>query len=232
MLRVSTSGGFKAVNMTAFGETTATNNSSLSTTHFFTGKPYIGELGYAFLFRNYRPEQGKWQTADPLGYPDGWNNLAYVNNGVTHCVDNNGLWTISIGVTLGGGGGTGGSVSVGVAFGYSAESGFTAGFYESAGGGSYVGAGGSVTGTLSATGAGTVGALAGTAMAVGGSFGIGPTIGGEAIIPTDLSNLGNTGGSFSIGFGGGPIPGELHTFVVQTFVQQIIQWGGSASIAE
>ena len=60
------------VNMTAFGEskeTTAKHNG------FFTGKPHIGELGYAFLFRNYRPEQGKWQTADPLGYPDGWNNF-------------------------------------------------------------------------------------------------------------------------------------------------------------
>ena len=52
-----------------------------------TGKPHIGELGYAFLFRNYRPEQGKWQTADPLGYPDGWNNLAYVNNWITGCID-------------------------------------------------------------------------------------------------------------------------------------------------
>jgi uncharacterized protein RhaS with RHS repeats len=30
---------------------------------------------------------GKWQTSDPLGYPDGWNNLAYCNNGVTSCYD-------------------------------------------------------------------------------------------------------------------------------------------------
>ena len=59
--------------MTAFGE-------SDNVDAFFTGKPLVGELGYAFLFRNYRPEQGKWQTADPFGYPDGWNNFAYVNN--------------------------------------------------------------------------------------------------------------------------------------------------------
>ena len=59
--------------MTAFGETADKNA-------MFTGKPYIGELGYAFLFRNYRPDQGKWQTQDPLGYPDGWNNFAYCNN--------------------------------------------------------------------------------------------------------------------------------------------------------
>ena len=54
---------------------------------FFTGKPYVEGLGYAFLFRNYRPELGKWQTSDPLGYPDGWNNFAYCNNWVTDCFD-------------------------------------------------------------------------------------------------------------------------------------------------
>ena len=72
--------GYTPVRMTAFGETE--DESAM-----FTGKPYIGELGYAFLLRNYRPEQGKWQTPDPLGCPDGWNNLAYVNNGVTMAID-------------------------------------------------------------------------------------------------------------------------------------------------
>ena len=65
--------GGKSVSMTAFGETKDADA-------MFTGKPYIGELGYAFLFRNYRADKGKWLTSDPLGYPDGWNNLAYVNN--------------------------------------------------------------------------------------------------------------------------------------------------------
>jgi hypothetical protein len=32
---------------------------------FFTGKPHVAGLGYAFLFRNYRPGLGKWQTQDP-----------------------------------------------------------------------------------------------------------------------------------------------------------------------
>ncbi len=72
--------GYTPVRMTAFGE-------SDNADAFFTGKPLVGELGYTFLFRNYRPELGKWQTADPLGYPDGWNNLAYVNNGVTMAID-------------------------------------------------------------------------------------------------------------------------------------------------
>ena len=70
----------KAVEMTSFGETTDKNA-------FFTGKPMIDELGYSFLFRDYNPNQGKWTTSDPLGYPDGWNNLAYCNNGVTLFVD-------------------------------------------------------------------------------------------------------------------------------------------------
>lgn len=71
---------YQPIKMTAFGE-------SDNVDAFFTGKPLVGELGYAFLFRNYRPEQGKWQTADPLGYPDGWNNFAYVNNWVIFSVD-------------------------------------------------------------------------------------------------------------------------------------------------
>ncbi len=74
--------GFKTVARTAFGETGGN-----SAEEFFTGKPMVGDLGYAFLFRAYRPGLGKWQTADPLGYPDGWNNLAYCNSRVTDCVD-------------------------------------------------------------------------------------------------------------------------------------------------
>ena len=70
----------KAVEMTSFGETADKNA-------FFTGKPMVDELGYSFLFRDYNPNQGKWTTTDPLGYPDGWNNLAYVNNSTTIAID-------------------------------------------------------------------------------------------------------------------------------------------------
>ena len=66
--------------MTSLVESTDTNV-------MYTGKPYIGELGYAFLFRNYRSDFGKWQTIDLLGYPDGWNNLAYCNNGIIMAID-------------------------------------------------------------------------------------------------------------------------------------------------
>lgn len=37
--------------------------------------------------RNYRAGLAKWQTADPLGYPDGWNQLAYCGNGVVSSLD-------------------------------------------------------------------------------------------------------------------------------------------------
>ena len=79
-LGAKSAAGYAPSKMTAFGE-------SADTSVFFTGKPQVDGLGYAFLFCNYRSDQGKWQTADPLGYPDGWNNFAYVNNGVTTNID-------------------------------------------------------------------------------------------------------------------------------------------------
>ncbi|MFA6459617.1 MAG: hypothetical protein WCV79_04480, partial [Candidatus Paceibacterota bacterium] len=85
-------GKFSAVDRTSFGESLS---SVSSMSHdFFTGKPNIEGLGYAFLFRNYRSDLGKWQTADPLGYIDGWNNTAYCNNRVTNCFDFLGGWTV------------------------------------------------------------------------------------------------------------------------------------------
>ena len=70
--------------VTAFGET---NDKAA----LFTGKPMVDGLGYAFLFRNYRPQNGKWLTADLIGYPDGWNNLAYCNNNFVNSIDIQGL---------------------------------------------------------------------------------------------------------------------------------------------
>ena len=86
-LGVKDQSSYQPIRMTAFGE-------SDNADAFFTGKPLVGELGYTFLFRNYRPEQGKWQTADPLGYPDGWNNFAYCNNNTIMLIDRLGLDTI------------------------------------------------------------------------------------------------------------------------------------------
>ena len=64
---------YSAAALTAFGEDLSADTNG----QFFTGKPHVTGLGHAFLFRNYRAGLAKWQTADPLGYPDGWNQLAY-----------------------------------------------------------------------------------------------------------------------------------------------------------
>ena len=55
--------------------------------NFFTGKPLISGLGYNFLLRNYNAGYGRWTSADPLGYPDGWNNFLYVNNRPMNSID-------------------------------------------------------------------------------------------------------------------------------------------------
>jgi RHS repeat-associated protein len=45
----------------------------------YTGKPYDADLGaFVFPFRNYRPEEGRWMSADPSGFPDGVNAQTYL----------------------------------------------------------------------------------------------------------------------------------------------------------
>ncbi len=89
---------YTAAALTAFGESVpvaATSHNSnirqfdhsIISSPFFTGKPQVEGLGRVFLCRNYRADLAKWQTADPLGYPDGWNRLAYCGNDAAECVD-------------------------------------------------------------------------------------------------------------------------------------------------
>jgi RHS repeat-associated protein len=49
----------------------------------YTGKPYDEDLGaYVFPFRNYRPQEGRWMSADPSGFPNGLNAAIYTTNPV------------------------------------------------------------------------------------------------------------------------------------------------------
>ncbi len=83
-------GKYSAAALTAFGESLETlqgevtsnfKHQTSNSQNFFTGKPYVEGLGHAFLMRNYRAGLAKWQSADPMGYPDGWNQMKYgVNN--------------------------------------------------------------------------------------------------------------------------------------------------------
>ena len=81
--------GYSAITKTSFGAESNNANS------FFTGKPYVENLGYAFLFRNYRADMGKWLSQDLIGYPDGWNNFAYCNNMITNSLDSLGSYVIT-----------------------------------------------------------------------------------------------------------------------------------------
>ena len=81
--------GYSAIDKTSFGADTSDKSS------FFTGKPYVEGLGYAFLFRNYRADMGKWLSADLIGYPDGWNNFAYCNNRSTCTIDLYGAYDLA-----------------------------------------------------------------------------------------------------------------------------------------
>ena len=82
---------FSAIDRDAFGELKPGEKPNLAV-NFFTGKPEIDGLGYSFLLRNYRADLGKWQIADPIGYLDGWNNFAYVNNNTIMYIDFLGAW--------------------------------------------------------------------------------------------------------------------------------------------
>ena len=105
------SGKYSASALTAFGEDiSASPLFPVAHSPFFTGKPYVEGLGHAFLMRNYRAGLAKWQTADPIGYPDGWNQLAYCGNGVVSSVDIYGAerfdraWRVILSHWLGGSG--------------------------------------------------------------------------------------------------------------------------------
>ena len=87
-----TNGKYSAAALTAFGERLDNVDSTSPAIRslgegWFTGKPYVEGLGHAFLMRNYRASLAKWQTADPMGYPDGWNQLAYCGNRLVDAID-------------------------------------------------------------------------------------------------------------------------------------------------
>ena len=86
-LGVEGEGGYTATPLTAFGDGPAQRLNASTPQPLFTGKPQVDGLGHAFLMRNYRAGLVKWLTADPLGYLDGWNQLAYCGNGVMDAVD-------------------------------------------------------------------------------------------------------------------------------------------------
>jgi RHS repeat-associated protein len=67
-------GEIAAIEADAFGAPLATGAAPSR----YTGKPYDADLGaFVFPFRNYRPEEARWMSADPSGFPDGMNGRTY-----------------------------------------------------------------------------------------------------------------------------------------------------------
>ena len=118
--------------------------------------------------------------------------------------------------------------SASIAFGYSAESGFTWGYTASAGLSGIIGADCSASIEVSVTNAPDVGSLEGASLMIGGSLGAGVVIGGDVIItPEGLYGI-------SVSMGASPIlEGEVHSSVVGTVVKEMTDKGISVdSITE
>lgn len=76
--------GYNSISFSAYGEG--------SEGGFFTGKPYLEDLeNFIFKFRSYSPDNARWTTVDPSGYPDGVNNYQYTNSDPVNFYDPNGL---------------------------------------------------------------------------------------------------------------------------------------------
>ena len=212
--------------LTAFGETIE-NGIVRSTptpstyTSFYTGKPHVAGLGHAFLFRNYRAGLAKWQTADPIGYPDGWNKLAYCGNEVIGAVDCYALWTVQVGWSSEAGASSGIVQTLGIAAGYSRANGFTFGFYSTSGTGAYVGVSASTGLELVISNARSIDELSGVGFQVNLEVNTetGQSIGVTGSIPM---NIGDTGYySFGVTWAvatPSPSPMEVHSYITYTAI--------------
>lgn len=124
------------------------------------------------------------------------------------------MWTLSFGIAWFGGGGVGVSGNFTITISYSREKGFQIGATTTNGGGSVVGAGGSVGVVISVTNAPDINSLTGASLVIGGSVGEGLIGGGEISIPTDLEcGYAQISGSFGLGIGSFA---EGHTHITYT----------------
>ncbi|MDR1281782.1 MAG: RHS repeat-associated core domain-containing protein [Opitutaceae bacterium] len=77
---IDVAGEIAQIEADAFG-TPLGHDGTIGNPERYTGKPYDEDLGaYVFPFRNYRPEEGRWMSNDPSGFPDGINPSTYYPN--------------------------------------------------------------------------------------------------------------------------------------------------------
>ena len=197
-------------------------------TYLFSSKEYIPAAGfYYYLYRFYDPGLQRWINRDPLGsYPDielrtargrtyklipgeryeGPNLYTHTYNDPVNFTDNNGLWTIGIGVTASYGLGIAGGVSAGLYIGHSADAGWSFGLL----GTTFVGVGGPPNvfggGFAQWTNAKCVSQLKGPRFEGGASAGEGAVAGADFV-----AGSGYQGGDLNFGLGAEvPAPFEVH----------------------
>ena len=198
---------YNNITKTSFGADTT------DTSAFFTGKPYINELGYTFLFRNYRADTGKWLSQDLIGYPDGWNNFSYCGNNTSYSIEVFGAWGVNFSISLSGGvvGSAGVSLSIGFTCG---NDGFSWGWtYSGNGGLTTPGVGVRLKSTYLPA-AENLSDLGGFTQEYGGSVGVGITIGGEVVMtPGSIEGI-----ALYMSF---PALSEAHATVTESVVTEL-----------
>lgn len=92
MIGTSISVGNGSFESTAFGEGLVGG--------LFTGKPFVSALDcFVFKYRNYSPDQIRWNSSDPTGFPDGTNNVEYARSNPLCAFDPLGLETVPLEAT-------------------------------------------------------------------------------------------------------------------------------------
>lgn len=193
----------------------------------FAGGVYDADSGLIrFGYRDYDSLTGRWQIKDPILFGGGVPNLyQYCRNEPTNLRDPMGLLTIQVGGQGSGGGGVGGNVGGGWTCSISWSHGIQVGAYTYAGGGSYVGSGGSLGAEFAVSGNSSIMDLDGETVEFGGSGSTPPAgvgAGGAVNVPTPGSgSIAKPVYSVNLGVSGGAVPGEGHMFVNKTKVTPI-----------
>jgi RHS repeat-associated protein len=191
----------------------STVSGTLASAIGYAGYFYNAASGLDFtLNRAYDPTHARWLNRDPIGEIGGINLYAYVDGNPISLSDPSGLWTASVGVTVGGQWGPiAGSYSIGVVVDGQGNLGAYANPYVGAG----VGAGANIGISVGGSNAPTINDLGGLFGQSQFNVGLGPDVGGSVYAGSAQDGRPVVGGevSFGVGIGAGGSGGASYTFV-------------------